>query len=192
MPTIEQNIVESAYPGNGSTGDLGKSNQSTLAEAFPSALHHQNNPAVEAFTGKDANAKTTVNYTNHDLKVFYKDFVMGDGNPLSPLLAAIPGSYWSTGVSLDYQGAPDPNTLTTPEGEEGQGETGSTIAASGLGPNVATLNINSNNPAEGIPFVDAGANEANPDNLKPSQSSNNISTGDVHGGGVLGSSPQSV
>lgn len=201
MPTVHQDIAENPYP-NANDGTLGQSNSRTLQEAFPKAIHHNVNSPVEMFTGKDATTTTTIEgYTNENLRTFYRDFVMGDAvqliadsdTPVLPVLAQIPGSSFPDGVSFNYIEAPATTALTPPDGENAPGQAGSTISSTGRGPNVATLNINSEtDPSEGKPFVEAKPTlTPSADAPEPSAASSAIAAGNVYGGGVLGKSKHS-
>lgn len=129
MP-FRNNMVSTSY-GVYDSGAHSTSNQHRLAQAYPnSPIHSGEATTISDFTSSGIRAWYTDNVLNGDFPAF-SDFTEGDYD-------------YSTAVSIP--------SGVAPEGESAPGSTGSTIVASGLGPNVAT--IDKSNLAA-TPMVDA-------------------------------------
>lgn len=186
------NVNAISVRGIGNVGGLSTSDTAALKTAFPGGPQ---------FTGDGAPTTTIdaveVTMTRADYREFYRDHVMsGQSSGVEEFGEA---------VNMDYAGAPALGASgPTPEGEQAPGSTGSTIVASGLGPNV---NINGTlEDTPGTPEIPDGvaANRAVVDasptgptpfvgsgQQSPSATSTSIKEGGVHGGGALGSSSTS-
>jgi len=121
MPT-KQNMLQSEYPNYDQTGVHSTSNTARLQSAYPNSPIYQ---------GK---AKKIEDFSDDGIKEWYESEVLnGDFD-----------NYSEFGTSnYDYEEAPEiPGIVDDPiYGEAQPGLPGSTIVASGKGPNVATLDL---------------------------------------------------
>ena len=198
MPSEHQTIFTN-QPAAIADGTVGHANKDTLRDGFPASPLHTFVTIPDVETGTyDADGSpvfTSLTIAPNILgeatyRKFYSDFVM-DGSK------NIPGSSFSHGVSMDYG---DNFTLVdhghkTPEDGVQAGLPGSSISATGLGPNVNTLDIdNPSNPADGLDVIEpsVGAAKTHPN---PKSTSKKIGEGGMYGdkslpgaSGILGES----
>ena len=118
------------------TGGPGHSDTAKLKRAYqhhPKTVTKTTVPSTQIETGIDAGGTTTATVTleRSALRKFYAENIMFGKKSMA-------GTDWpdaATPANLSYSGAPILGVIV-PEGEAAPGETGSTIVASGLGPNV--------------------------------------------------------
>ena len=133
MPDQRQITMIDSIPTT--TTDKGQSDTARLKSAYG---HHEKSVVVAQAQVSDFDIgegeQTTVEFplSRDEMRENYKEYVMSGEK-------SIPGSYFpeSAAADLDYNGAPSLGaTGPTPVGEATPGDIGSTIVASGLGPNV--------------------------------------------------------
>lgn len=184
MPANTQGMFDDLSAPEGADGSIGYSNKSSLKRGFPSAIHHDNNPTTE-LRETQSSTPVQVNLDREAYKKAYEEHVLSG-------VRNIPGADFNN-VDMDYGTSPGtsqdlqpPNGIHLLDGDD------NTIAPGGLGPNVATLDIESFDPGAGVPMVEAGsptgAPFVPPQSTVPFQSSVKISSGDLYGGGIKGES----
>lgn len=117
-----QNMLETDFPNYGETGVHSTSNSERLATSYPNSPIH---------SGKATHIE---DFTRDGIKTFYAESCLGGEFP----------DVSEFGESnYDYDAAPAiPGEVDDPvHGEAAPGQKGSTIVASGKGPNVATINL---------------------------------------------------
>jgi hypothetical protein len=198
--TIFKVKVTGASKGGPSSSDsetsLSTSDSARLKVAFPNGPQYTGNAApvskvtqqltVGAWSTSKPVLLSDAGYSN-----FYKMSVLGGDNSLAG------EGFSSHPISRDYYLNSPPtigdseSPLNVPEGAEGTlasaGTAGTSVVASGLGPNVSTKGgaVVDASPASSPPF--SGNGSASPDDT-----STLISNGDTHGGGIKGDSPAST
>ena len=183
------NIAAGQVASLGSVGGLSKSDTARLKDAYP------NGPQ---FTGDSASTTTiddtVVTMSRSGYREGYKTIVMdGPSASSAEFGTTIDMDYGKTeGTTADLK--PPALGAPVPDGEQAPGSDGATIISSGIGPNVnvhgtlmagedgsdPTRKVVDPTPSGTPPFVGNGS-------VSPSASTS-ISDGDVHGGGVKGSS----
>lgn len=181
MPSEHQIIFENKTAPEGSEGDPGFSHKDDLATAYPASPIHGSTKVSIVTTGEfggtddDVPGTVALSLDAESYRQFYVSFVMsGEKN--------IPGSSFGSGVHMNYH----ENGLVSlasvdPEGlEPAAGSVGSTISATGLGPNVNTMDITLTNPADGLECIEPSKLVGTP--VEPLDTSTNIGQGGLYGG----------
>lgn len=119
-------MLEANFPNYENTGVHSTSNSARLASAFPNSPIH---------SGKGTHIE---NFTREGIKDFYEE---------NHLDGAYPENSDFTEGSYDYDTAPSIPSDVAPENEEAPGKSGSTVVASGKGPQTATLNLKELGPS---------------------------------------------
>jgi len=134
MPSIRQLTMMDTVPTT--NGGKGHSDTAKLKSAYgdhPDSIVKPDESSWDIPTGVADNTKTIASLERANIREAYELYVKSGPKSISP---------WSSGVSLSYNiddfDLERPPVLgdVTPEGESAPGEAGSTIVASGLGPNV--------------------------------------------------------
>lgn len=118
--STKQNMLQSSFPRYEETGVHSTSNNERLRNAYP------NSPI---YSGK---GKHIDDFSDAGIKTWYEDEVLNGSFP--------PDSEFNES-NYDYSLSPSIPNTEPPEGEAKPGEPGSTVVASGKGPNVATMNL---------------------------------------------------
>ena len=190
MPTVNQGMLDEDQVPAESVGQLGpvgggsRSSTTRLAAAYPDGPQS---------TG--TNAKTTtidgvvVTLSRAGYRTGYEAAVLQTTPASAKTALGLDGSF---DMTFSGNNPPQLNALPTPDGESAQGADGSTIIATGIGPNVNNTGLNEEgnmvmvdaSPAGSPPFEGDGK-------ASPATTSSTIGDGGIHQGGVLGSSPAS-
>ena len=170
-------------------GDLGKANSDSLKSAFgahPDSILKDAPTAQFGDTEADILTATATDLSNATYATFYASDVMTGGNSKYV-------DHFGSAATMDYSAAPNQESLTKPDaGVPNPGLDGSTIAPSGLGPNVNVSDINGKKMVDAEPIPNTAFLGQTNARAKPSVTSPKIASGGVKGSTVKGTSAASV
>ena len=170
-------------------GDFGKSNSSSLKTAFgghPNSISKDKPSAKFGDTSELILAADSTDLDNASYASFYAQNVMTGENSNYV-------DHFGEETTMDYSSAPDQGSLSPPEvGDPAPGTNGSTIAPSGLGPNVNVSDINDRAMVDAEPTPNSAFPGQTNARANPSVTSSKIANAGVKGSKVKGISAASI